>query len=124
MRQYASRRSEEFLQSVKTIIQDFQEQGLDLNELDPAVTKYPEYIRMPDQVVRQFVPGPDGQLGLPYTCQDFISINLRLPSSSDSVKTIGIATMFPVFHPVDLKILLYPLLYRKPQFTIALNFNS
>jgi hypothetical protein len=76
--------------------------GLDLNDQTSAVTKYPEYLKIPEPVIAQFIPNEEGQLGGPYTCQDFISINLRLPSSSDSVKTIGIATMFPVFHPVCL----------------------
>ncbi len=100
VKQYSTRKSSEFNYAVKTLTSSLQEQGLDLNEQPAAIAKYPEYISVPDGVKAQYIPDENGNVGEVYNCKDFVTVHLRLPSLSDAVKTIGITTMFPVFHPV------------------------
>ena len=54
-----------------------------------------EYITIPDIVKASIIPDENGHLGQKYDTTDFITVNLRLPSVADSVRTIGISTVFP-----------------------------
>lgn len=90
----------EYRYSVKTMIQALQDQNLEITADQSNMVRYPEYVTIPEDLLFSFIPNENGECGPPYNCQEFASINLRLPSTADTVRNLTNNTMMPVFNTV------------------------
>lgn len=90
----------EYKYSVKTMVQALQEQNLEITSSQLNMVRFPEYVTIPEDLLFSYIPNEQGEYGPPYNCQEFASINLRLPSVSDTVRNLTNNTMMPVFNTV------------------------